>query len=208
MTSKLRPPGFFRKTDLIANLPRQGPFAPDEGMGLADGTAIPTPEGWTVMREVNAGQKVFDHRGCICTVVEVRPQGIVPGYRVRFDDRSSLVAGGRQEWITISDPIHLRARRNAPRRGVQRGPDVLPVRPRHPRGRRVSAGLRRGRPAAPVHRLYPGGLGPEPRGRRSVTESPRSQDPVHSKPRLAKRTNTVPNGAASGPLAANMAIVC
>ena len=103
MTSKLRPPGFFRKTDLIANLPRQGPFAPDDGMGLADGTAIPTPEGWTVMGEVNAGQKVFDHRGCICTVVEVRPQGIVPGYRVRFDDRSSLVAGGRQEWITISD---------------------------------------------------------------------------------------------------------
>ena len=103
MTSKLRPPGFLRKTDLIANLPRQGPFAPDEGMGLADGTAIPTPKGWTVMCEVNAGQKVFDHRGCICTVVEVRPQGIVPGYRVRFDDRSSLVAGGRQEWITISD---------------------------------------------------------------------------------------------------------
>ena len=103
MTSKLRPPGFFRKTDLIANLPRQGPFAPDDGMGLADGTAIPTPEGWTVMGEVNAGQKVFDHRGCICTVVEVRPQGIVPGYRVRFDDRSSLVAGGRQDWITISD---------------------------------------------------------------------------------------------------------
>ena len=65
-----------------------------------------------------------------------------------------------------SAPIHLRARRNAPRRGVQRGPDVLPVRPRHPRGRRVSAGLRRGRPAAPVHRTYPGGLGPEPRGRR------------------------------------------
>ena len=103
MTSKLRPPGFFRKTDLIANLPKQGPFAPDDGMGLADGTAIPTPEGWTVMGEVNAGQKVFDHRGCICTVVEVRPQGIVPGYRVRFDDRSSLVVGGRQEWITISD---------------------------------------------------------------------------------------------------------
>ena len=41
-----------------------------------------------------------------------------------------------------------------------------------------------------------------------ATGSPRSQDPVHSKPRLAKRTNTVPNGAASGPLAANMAIVC
>ena len=91
MTSKLRPPGFFRKTDLIANLPRQGPFAPDDGMGLADGTAIPTPEGWTVMGEVNAGQKVFDHRGCICTVVEVRP----PGNRAWISSqvRRSIVPG-------------------------------------------------------------------------------------------------------------------
>ena len=84
--------------------------------------------------------------------------------------RPSPAAGGAGQRPTgrpaDSAPIHLRARRNAPRRGVQRGPDVLPVRPRHPRGRRVSAGLRRGRPAAPVHRLYPGGLEPEPRGRR------------------------------------------
>ena len=103
MRSKLRPPGFFRNTNAFANRPRQGPFAPDDGVGLADSTAIPTPEGWTVIGKVNAGQEVFDHRGRICTVVEVRPQGIVPVYRVRFDDRSLLVAGGRQEWITISD---------------------------------------------------------------------------------------------------------
>ena len=65
-----------------------------------------------------------------------------------------------------------------------------------------------GRGEAQRHPPLAGGLGPEPRGRRQVTETPRSQDPVHSKPRLAKRTNTVPNGAASGPLAASMAIEC
>ena len=41
MTSKLRPPGFFRKTDLIANLPRQGPFAPDDEWAWP--TAPPSP---------------------------------------------------------------------------------------------------------------------------------------------------------------------
>ena len=77
MTSKLRPPGFFRKTDLIANLPRQGPFAPDDGMGLADGTAIPTPEGWTVMGEVNAGQKIYAGIPQIKpTFLDIAPSGI------------------------------------------------------------------------------------------------------------------------------------
>ena len=103
--SKLRPPGFFRNTDFFPNRPTQGLLGRGDGVGLANRTAIPTPEGWTPMGKVNAGQQVFDHRGRICTVVEVRPQGIVPVYRVGFDDRSFLVAGGGQEWITISDHV-------------------------------------------------------------------------------------------------------
>ena len=103
--SKLRPPGFFRNTDFFPNRPTQGLLGRGDGVGLANRTPIPTPEGWTPMGKVNAGQQVFDHRGRICTVVEVRPQGIVPVYRVGFDGRSFLVAGGGQEWITISDHV-------------------------------------------------------------------------------------------------------
>ena len=110
MTSKLRPPALGRNPDILAHRMRQEPYAPDDGAGLADHTPIPTPDGWTVMGEVKAGQLVFDHLGRICTVVEVRPQGVMPVYAVTFDDGSVLMAGGRQEWITVSDYVREQIR--------------------------------------------------------------------------------------------------
>ena len=77
--------------------------AMSDRIGLADDTPIPTPEGWTMLGDITAGDLVFDHRGRICTVTEVLPQGVVPVFEVRFDDRSKLLAGGRQQWVTVSD---------------------------------------------------------------------------------------------------------
>ena len=117
MTSKPRPPAFRRNTDIFPLRPMREPDAPDDGVGLADHTPIPTSEGWTVMGEVIAGQQVFDHLGRACTVVEVRPQGIVPVYEVGFDDESVLVAAGKQEWITLSDYLReqFRERKHDPK---------------------------------------------------------------------------------------------
>lgn len=74
-----------------------------DGIGLADDTPIPTPEGWTPLGDISAGDQVFDHKGRVCTVTEVLHRGVVPVYEVRFDDGSILFAGGRHEWMTTSD---------------------------------------------------------------------------------------------------------
>ena len=72
------------------------------GMGLADGTPIPTLDGWTTVGEIAVGQQTFDERGEPCTVVGVYPQGGQPVYRVRFDHKSVLWAGARQPWVTLT----------------------------------------------------------------------------------------------------------
>ena len=72
------------------------------GMGLADATPIPTPDGWTTLGEIAVGQHVFDERGEPCTVIGVYPQGDQPVCRVIFDDCSGLVAGARQPWVTLT----------------------------------------------------------------------------------------------------------
>ena len=74
-----------------------------DGTGLADNTSFATPEGWTSLEDMAAGQQVFDQLGRVCTVTGVHRQGVVPVHQVRFDDGSTLLTGGRQEWITISD---------------------------------------------------------------------------------------------------------
>ena len=74
-----------------------------DGIGLADDTPIPTPEGWTPLGDIAAGDLVFDHQGRVCTVTDVLHQGVVPVYEVRFDDGATLLTGGRHEWMTTSD---------------------------------------------------------------------------------------------------------
>ena len=72
------------------------------GIGLADRTPIPTPEGWTTVEEIAVWQQAFDERGEPCTVLEVHPQGEQLVCRVIFDDWSVLVSGARQPWVTLT----------------------------------------------------------------------------------------------------------
>ena len=78
------------------------PLKTGTGRGLAHGTPIPTPDGWTTVGEIAVGQQAFDDRGEPCTVVGVYPQGWQPVYRVRFDHKSVLWAGPRQPWVTLT----------------------------------------------------------------------------------------------------------
>ena len=89
---------FARKTPDPTPPPKTG-----AGRGLANGTPIPTPDGWTTVGEIAVGQQAFDECGEPCTVVGVYPQGEQPGCRVIFDDSSVLLAGTRHEWLTITD---------------------------------------------------------------------------------------------------------
>ena len=75
---------------------------PGAGMGLADDTPIPTPDGWTTVGEIAVGQQAFDERGEPCTVLGVYPQGEQPVCRVRFDGNYVLLAGARQPWVTLT----------------------------------------------------------------------------------------------------------
>ena len=78
------------------------PLKTGAGGGLAHGTPIPTPDGWTTVGEIAVGQPVFDERGEPCTVVGVYPQGKQPVYLVVFDHKSVLWAGARQSWVTLT----------------------------------------------------------------------------------------------------------
>jgi hypothetical protein len=63
-------------------------------------TPIPTPSGWTTMRELRVGDQVFDEAGRPCNVTGVFDEFPERAWRVRFSDGTSLVAGGEHQWVT------------------------------------------------------------------------------------------------------------
>ena len=69
---------------------------------LALDTQIPTPAGWTTMGAIKVGDRVFDERGQVCAVLEVKDvQHGRPCYRVEFSDGSSIVADKDHWWFTL-----------------------------------------------------------------------------------------------------------
>lgn len=73
------------------------------GKALALDTPLPTPDGWTTMGEVRAGDAVFDDQGQPCRVVAVSPVMVErPCYEVTFSDGSRIVADAGHQWATWS----------------------------------------------------------------------------------------------------------
>lgn len=69
------------------------------GKQLALDTPIPTPDGWTTMGEIKAGDKVIDEKGRPCNVVAISEiDDTEQAYKINFRDGTSIVAGERHLW--------------------------------------------------------------------------------------------------------------
>jgi len=76
---------------------------PSMGKALALDTPIPTPDGWTTMGELDAGDMVLDDQGRPCAVTYATPVQIDRTcYKVEFDDGSVIVADADHRWQAIS----------------------------------------------------------------------------------------------------------
>ena len=70
------------------------------GKMLANGTPIPTPDGWKPHGDLRAGDLVFGSHGRPVRVVAVTGHYAGPGYRVAFSDGTEIEAHARHEWST------------------------------------------------------------------------------------------------------------
>src|SRR5574343_633659 len=71
-------------------------------------TLIPTIDGWKVLSDIVAGDRILDEQGNPCSVVEAHPF-ILPkvAYRLTFDDGSQIEAGDEHLWLTFSTEERL-----------------------------------------------------------------------------------------------------
>lgn len=70
---------------------------------LALDTPLPTPTGWTTMGDVKVGDQLFDERGQICEVQEVKE--VLHGrecFEVAFSDGTKIVADKDHLWFVIN----------------------------------------------------------------------------------------------------------
>ena len=79
-------------------------------MALGRDTPIPIPDGWTSLNQITPGQRVFDQAGHQCTVLAVCHRDAEPVFRVGFDDRTFLMAGAQQPWVTMTHRTRHRIR--------------------------------------------------------------------------------------------------
>lgn len=70
--------------------------APQKALALD--TPIPTPSGWSTMRDLRPGDEVFDESGNPTAVLSKSPVWESDTYRVTFSDGASLVACKDHEW--------------------------------------------------------------------------------------------------------------
>jgi hypothetical protein len=71
------------------------------GKALALDTPIPTPDGWRMMGDLQAGGKVFDEHGNVCEIVAATDvMHGRPCYEVEFSDGTVIVADAEHQWRT------------------------------------------------------------------------------------------------------------
>lgn len=83
--------------------------APGSGKALALNTRIPTPDGWTLMRDIQTGDYVYDRQGKptkVTAVTEVMTDREC--YLIEFSDGTSIVADAQHEWVTAVSNSHPR----------------------------------------------------------------------------------------------------
>ena len=96
--------------DLIVNTP------PGSAKALALDTPIPTPDGWSMMGDLRAGDVVFDENGQPCYVTWVSPvHRNRPVYSVKTDCGDEIIADRDHEWL-----VRLCGKQKPPLSGVGR----------------------------------------------------------------------------------------
>jgi phage terminase large subunit-like protein len=71
------------------------------GKALAIDTPIPTPNGWRLMGDLQAGDFVFDENGKPCLVIQAHEvQNNKKCYKVVFDDGAEIVCDADHLWLT------------------------------------------------------------------------------------------------------------
>lgn len=89
----LKPKGHRQFNTAYVELPKKS------GKALALDTPIPTPEGFTIMGEIEVGDRVFDEQGQICHVLAKSPIDYDEQcYRITFRDGETIIAGARHQW--------------------------------------------------------------------------------------------------------------
>jgi len=93
--------GVAGKLDRVLRL-ADGTYAIGDVKGLALTERIPTPSGWTTMKDVVVGDRVFDAYGEVCRVTAKSEAKRIGTYIVRFDDGSSVVCDTEHIWWTAA----------------------------------------------------------------------------------------------------------
>ena len=76
--------------------------------GLPLDTPIGTPEGWTTMKDLQEGDKVFDKDGNIVTVLHKSSIHYNPCYKITFDNSETIIADKDHRWlISFKDKNNL-----------------------------------------------------------------------------------------------------
>jgi hypothetical protein len=70
------------------------------GKLLCENTYIPTPSGWSVLKDVKVGDTVFDEHGFPCKVTHIFDGMPDKAYRLRFSDGTHIDACGDHQWVT------------------------------------------------------------------------------------------------------------
>jgi replicative DNA helicase len=76
---------------------------PAMGKALALDTPLPTPDGWTTMGEIQAGDQLLGANGRPVTVIAAT--AVMTGrpcYEVIFDDQTRIVADADHQWVTVA----------------------------------------------------------------------------------------------------------
>lgn len=66
--------------------------------GLPLDTLIPTPSGWTTMKDIKVGDMVFDQCGHRCNVVGKSQVKTKDCYKITFDDKTSVICDDEHLW--------------------------------------------------------------------------------------------------------------
>jgi hypothetical protein len=114
MTKDFKPCGFFEEGVWFRGIPDllvvNGKTAwVGDWKGLALDTKIPTPTGFTTMRDIRVGDEVFDATGAVCNVVGKSQVKYIPCYRVTFSDTSTVICDEEHLWkLTDGSAINVK----------------------------------------------------------------------------------------------------